>query len=115
MALGDGREGGARRSSTGAVRIEYGPAMMWNTRYGMHPAGDAPARVSAGQAVSGAQAWLDDRRTGLTAGDPTAFPGYYTLHTRKAGRIAGMISVNALSGAVWNHTWHGVFLARAGE
>ena len=100
---------------TGAVSIEYGPAMMWNTSYGMRAVGDVPARVSAAQAVTAAQAWLDARRTGLTAAGAMAFPGYYTLHSRRDGAIAGMMSVNAVSGAVWYHTWHGGFVAMAGE
>jgi hypothetical protein len=100
---------------TGAVSIEYGPAMMWNTRYGIHPTGNMPARVSPAQAVTDAQGWLDARHSGLTAGDATVFPGYYTLHTLTDGKIAGMMSVNAVSGAVWYHTWHGTFIAMAGE
>jgi hypothetical protein len=99
----------------GAVSIEYGPAMMWNARYGMHSGGDVTAPVSADQAVKDAQAWLDAQRTGLTAGEATAFPGYYTLHTLKAGKIVGMMSVNAVTGAPWYHTWHGSFIAMVGE
>jgi hypothetical protein len=97
------------------VSIEYGPAMMWNTRYGMHAVGNVPARVSAAQAVTDAQAWLDARHAGLTAADATAFPGYYTLHTGKNGMIAGMMSVNAASGTVWYHTWHGTFITMTGK
>jgi hypothetical protein len=89
--------------------------MMWNTTYGMRPVGDVPVRVSAAQAVTDAQAWLNARRTGLTAGDAMAFPGYYTLHTRRGGTIVGMMSVNAAGGAVWYHTWHGSFVAMTGE
>jgi hypothetical protein len=99
----------------GAVSIEFGPAMMWNIRYGMHPAAAVAPRVSAEQARSTAQAWLDARRTGLTAGDVTAFPGYYTLHTRAGGTISGMMSVHAGTGAVWYHTWHGTFVAMSGS
>lgn len=96
---------------TGAVTIEYGPAMMWNTRYGMHPTGSTPTRVSAEQAVTHAQSWLDAQHTGLTATDPVAFPGYYTLHTLNDGKTIGMLSVNAVTAAVWYHTWHGRFIA----
>ena len=38
-------------------------------------------------------------------------PGYFTLETLRGGRISGMISVNASSGAVWYHWWHGRFVA----
>jgi hypothetical protein len=47
----------------------------------------------------------------LTVADPVAFPGYYTLHTLDAGKISGMLSVNAATGAVWYHTWHGAYIA----
>jgi hypothetical protein len=47
-----------------------------------------------------------------TGGD--AFPGYYTLETLKGGRISGMVSVNASTGAVWPHWWHGAFIAKSG-
>jgi hypothetical protein len=133
--------------STGVVSIEYGPAMMWNTRYGMgRSAGammgsygrgmmrgqgyggmmggygsagsssTAPATrsVSLAQAHTFAQRWLDRNEAGVrveSAGD--AFPGYYTLETLKAGKITGMISVNASSGAVWPHWWHGAFIAKS--
>jgi hypothetical protein len=100
---------------TGAVSVEYGPAMMWNTRYGMHATGDVTAQMSVGQAVAAGQAWLDARRAGTTAGDATAFPGYYTLHIRKDGKVVGMLSVNAVTGAVWYHTWHGTFIDMIGE
>ncbi|HET9117398.1 MAG TPA: hypothetical protein VFN75_04855 [Pseudonocardiaceae bacterium] len=97
---------------SGAVGVEYGPAMMWNTRYGMHgAAAPAPAQVSAADATRLAQQWLDNQHTGLTAGESETFPGYYTLHTLRSGKIDGMLSVNAFTGAVWYHSWHGTYLA----
>ena len=42
---------------------------------------------------------------------PDAFPGYYTLHALRGGQVVGMLSVNAATGAVWYHTWHGRFIA----
>ena len=70
--------------------------------------------VSLARAHELAQAWLDANEPGVqveTGGD--TFPGYYTLETLRSGRIAGMISVNAASGAVWPHWWHGDFVAAA--
>ena len=137
---------------TGAIWFEFGPAMMWNTRYGMMrdggramgmgdssmmgwmmgrggmmgggvpadqtwtPGGLAgvKAQVSAAEARRIAQRWLDANRTGVRAGDPEPFPGYYTLHVERAGRIEGMLSVNAFTGAVWYHWWHGRVLAMDG-
>lgn len=101
---------------TGTVGIEYGPAMMWNTRYGPHAIGNAPAaRVSAAEARRIADQWLKARGTGLTAGPADTFPGYYTLHTMRDGKIVGMLSVNAYTGSVWYHTWHGTFIAMTGR
>ena len=138
----------------GAVTIEYGPAMMWNTRYGMMGgrgfrggrsggmmgsvmggygsmmggsagmmggyAGDAaptawprePGRaVSAADAERIARRWLSDSDAGLRPGEAERFPGYYTLHVTRDGRIDGMLSVNAFTGAVWPHSWHGRFIS----
>jgi len=94
----------------GAVTVEYGPAMMWNTRYGMHP-GTAAATVTPAEATRLAQRWLDAQRPGEVAGAATAFPGYYTLETRRGGTVVGMMSVHATTGTVWYHTWHGRYVA----
>lgn len=139
---------------TGAVWPEYGPAMMWNTRYGMMSGhsgagpmmgggssgfggmmsgcpgaggmmgggygGDptwAPSpettkpSVSAQQAKEIAARWLAREGSQLRAGSADVFPGYYTLHVLEGDRVAGMLSVNAYTGAVWYHRWHGRFLS----
>jgi hypothetical protein len=93
---------------TGAVQLEFGPAMMWNTRYGMMARSGAASRVSVEEAKDIAGQWADDR-DGLTIADPDAFPGYYSVHTLREDRIEGMLSVNAVTGAVWYHGWHGDF------
>jgi hypothetical protein len=95
----------------GAVQVEYGPAMMWNNDYGMHYGQQGQTRVSAAQAGTIAQQWLRVHGGTLTAGDPEAYPGYYTLHTMKSGKITGMLSVNAYTGQVWDHSWHGTYFA----
>ncbi len=111
--------------STGNVFPEYGPNMMWNTKYG-HMAGmmggwwgGAPSgqeQVSADQAKSIAQQWLNANQPGSTPEEqPDAFYGYYTLHTLKDGKITGMLSVNAYSGQVWYHSWHGNFIQMQSE
>jgi len=139
--------------ATGAVFLEYGPAMMWNTRFGMMGGssgsggmmggssgssgmmsggprsggmmggkygGDptwAPSpeitkpSVSAQEAKATAARWLAREGSGLRADTADAFPGYYTLHVLKGDRVAGMLSVNAYTGAVWYHRWHGRFLS----
>ena len=155
--------------ASGVVSIEYGPAMMWNTRYGMGSsarammgsygasmmdangagmmasyggdsaqasgqggvtmmggstrggsattaptAGSTSATVSLAAAHAIAQRWLDANEGGVkveSGGD--AFPGYFTLETLASGRISGMISVNATTGAVWPHWWHGAVVAKS--
>ncbi|GAA2650835.1 hypothetical protein [Streptomyces vastus] len=85
----------------GAVWLEYGPAMIWNTDYGMpmHRT-TGTARISAPEAEKIARQWLDDHRSGQTPSEAEAFPGYYTLHTLKGNNITGMLSVNADTGQV---------------
>jgi hypothetical protein len=103
---------------TGAVFPEMGPNMMWNTQYGMADFGmmggqwrqpGGQPTVSADQAQQIAQQWLDQNQPGTATETPDTFPGYYTLHTTKDGTIRGMLSVNAYTGQVWYHTWHGAF------
>ena len=139
--------------ATGAVWLEYGPAMMWNTRYGMmggslgsggmmgggagfggmmsggprsggmmsggyrddptwapSPETTRPS-VSAQEAKAAAVRWLAREGSELRAGTADAFPGYYTLHVLEGDKVAGMLSVNAYTGAVWYHRWHGRFLS----
>lgn len=96
---------------SGAVGIEPGPAMMWNTSYAMmHPAVSGAATVTSEQARQIADRWLQRNKPGLQAGEAEPFPGYYTLHTLRGDQIVGMLSVHAASGAVWYHTWHGRFI-----
>jgi hypothetical protein len=98
----------------GAVTTEPGPAMMWNTRYGPHSGGGAPAApaITATRAQQIADRWLQGNQPGRVAGSADAYPGYYTMETTVNGHIEGMVSVNAATGTVWPHTWHGRFLAK---
>lgn len=96
---------------TGTVGLEWGPAMMWNTAYGMHPAAvRAACTVDQDQARRIADQWLRDNRSGEHAGEAEVFPGYYTLHTLRGDQIVGMLSVRCTTGVVWYHDWHGRFL-----
>ena len=105
---------------TGRVYPEMGPNMMWNTKYGRmagmmgnYYAGSSPTAdmpISAEQAKTIAQQYLDTNLPGLTAAEADIFYGYYTLHTLKNGQVEGMLSVNGYTGAVWYHTWHGSFI-----
>ena len=91
--------------ATGAVFTEFGPAMMWTT-------GSAPYAVSSDRATSIANDWLRTNATGQTVGTTDAFPGHYTMDTVSGGNTVGMLSVNATTGAVWYHTWHGTYIAK---
>ena len=92
--------------ATGAVFTEYGPAMMWTT-------GTAPYPVSSDRATAIANAWLQTNAAGQTVSGMTdLFPGHYTMDTIAGGNTVGMLSVNATTGAVWYHTWHGTFIAK---
>jgi hypothetical protein len=91
--------------ATGAVFTEFGPAMMWTT-------GTAPYAVSLGRATAIATAWLQANAADQTVGMTDLFPGHYTMDTVSGGNTVGMLSVNATTGAVWYHTWHGTFIAK---
>jgi hypothetical protein len=67
-----------------------------------------------GEARRIAQRWLDANRSGLRAGEATAFPGYVTPHVERNGRVSGVLSVNADTGAVSYHWWHGRFMEMSG-
>lgn len=108
--------------ATGRVTREPGPDMMWNTRYAMGDgmvsgtmmggayAGTGVMSVSSQQARDIAQRWLDSNQPGAKANAPDPFYGYYTVDFESDGKLAGMLSVNGSTGAVWFHSWHGSFV-----
>ena len=97
---------------TGAVSTEQGPAMMWNTRFGMMRVDRGSAGlVNSTKAHGIATSWLAANRPGATIKSIDAYPGYFTLDLQRNGVVSGMMSVNSSTGAVWFHTWHGAFIA----
>jgi hypothetical protein len=94
----------------GFVRPEPGPNMMWNTKYGHMggPLGAPP--VSQDRARELAQEFLARTYPGTTADEGTEFYGYFTFDVPRGGRPVGMLSVNAYTGQVWYHGWHGAFV-----
>ncbi|MCL4455632.1 MAG: hypothetical protein M1157_08410 [Deinococcus sp.] len=114
---------------TGNVYPEPGPNMMWNTRYGMggsfgtmggqgsgmmgyggQPAAQpAPVRYDNAAAQALVVQFLKGYLPGAKVMEGTAFPGYYTFDFGRKD-LEGMLSVNAYTGEVWVHTWHGVSL-----
>ncbi len=94
---------------TGSVFPEMGPNMMWNTKYGLNWNAQGTATVTEEQAVKKAQEYLETALPGTEVEGADAFYGYYTLEVIKGGNVYGMLSVNANTGAVWYHNWHGTF------
>ncbi len=104
---------------TGSIYPEMGPNMMWNTKYGMMRGGilggifGAPTTtmpVTAAQATTNAQQYLNTYLSGSTTGDVTTLYGYYTIEVLTNGATSGMLSVNGYTGQVCVHTWHGTFI-----
>jgi hypothetical protein len=114
---------------TGRIFPEYGPNMMWNTKYGMMngmggmggmmggsmmgnqrgtPTTNMP--VTKDQAATIAENYLKTYLPGASTEEPDVFYGYYTIHITENGKIYGMLSVNGYSGQVWYHSWHGQFI-----
>lgn len=99
---------------TGAVGPEPGPNMMWNDKYGhMSSGAGGENRLSMDEARAFAQQSLDSQLPGSKVHeDGASFYGYYTFDLDGAdGTIAGMLSVEGSTGAVWLHTWHGGFIS----
>ena len=110
----------------GFVHPEFGPAMMWNTKYG-HMAGfggrgmmggyGGPVNPSAQQAMTKERArqiatqFLTQRFAGTAPDEGTALYGYFTFDVDRGSAPVGMLSVNAYTGQVWYHTWHGAFVS----
>ena len=96
---------------TGSVFPEMGPNMMWNTKYGhMNWNTQGTATVTEEQAIEIAQKYLETAQPGKEVKSADTFYGYYTLEVIKGGNVYGMLSVNANTGAVWYHNWHGTFI-----
>lgn len=66
--------------------------------------------VTATQAKTNAQQYLNSYLPGNTTGDITTFYGYYTIEVLNGSSTYGMLSVNGYTGQVWYHTWHGNFI-----
>ena len=117
------------------------PSMLWNTRYGMPKSwetnwsgsGMMPSLMGGSRAAGQWNGWFaagkahvearrPPRRGSRTAGSRAripasaraacaASPATSRSTRRSRGKEAGMLSVNAATGAVWYHGWHGGFLA----
>ena len=94
---------------SGAAYPEPGPNMMWNTRYGAGRLQNG----SSGYDLAGAKKLAEDFLTGYLPGaqiqESHTMPGYYTFDFGR-NEIESMLSVNAYSGQIWVHTWHGSYI-----
>jgi hypothetical protein len=114
--MGGGMMGGY--AETGAIVPEPGPNMMWNVKYGYMRNGmmgfsnqaSGAETVSGDQAAEFAKQYLDANFNNAGLEMSTHFYGYYTFDFTVNGEIAGMLSVNAYTGQVWYHSWHGGFV-----
>ncbi|MDR5689335.1 MAG: hypothetical protein QN213_06855 [Armatimonadota bacterium] len=102
----------------GFVHPEPGPNMMWNTKYGhmagmMGPASGiwlgAPTLFRE-RAREIAREFLERVYPGAEPDHGTEFYGYFTFDVERGGKTFGMLSVNAYTGQVWYHAWHGAFI-----
>ena len=68
-----------------------------------------PVRYKLASAATLAATFIAGYLPGGKVIEGFAFPGYYTFDYGRKG-IEGMLSVNAYTGEVWVHDWHGLFL-----
>jgi hypothetical protein len=95
---------------------QYGGMMGGNMMGSFGYAPDAEINITADEAVNAAQEYLDAYLPGKTVDEQAdAFPGYYTLHVLEDGKTIGMLSVNAYTGQVFLHHWHGDLIEMVGE
>jgi len=89
----------------GSMMEGYGPDSMMGD--GSQTA--ASPRYDQQQAQDLAAQFLSNYAPGAKVVQGQAFNGYYTFDYGEA-TVQGMLSVNAFTGAVWPHTWHGAYL-----
>lgn len=94
---------------SGSAYPEPGPNMMWNTRYGAgrEQAGNVSYDMASSKKL--AEEFLTGYLPESQIMESHEMPGYYTFDFGRQ-EIEGMLSVNAYSGQIWVHTWHGSYL-----
>lgn len=108
---------------TSVIMPEPGPNMMWNTKYGVMNRGmtwqvmmgswnqvSSLVTITKEKALEIGRSYLNRNLNGAKVEDAMQFYGYYTIDFTINGNIAGMLSVNAYTGQVWYHSWHGNFI-----
>lgn len=104
--------------STGSLNPEP-QSMMWSTKFsvnggmmGGYQRSVGEMTVKSEEALKIAQDYLNVFYPGTKADadEIVAFYGYYTIMTTLNGADYGMLSINGYTGAIWYHTWHGMFI-----
>jgi len=93
------------------VYPEYGPNMMWNRNYGMGFMMGWNERTNRSQidreeALENARNFASDNSLRVRD-NGYQFSGYYSFYVENENQPVGLVSVNAYSGEVWAHNWHG--------
>lgn len=117
---GMGRSMMVSYGTIGSIVPEPGANMIWNTKYspmrqgGMMGNWNQPytsgTTITKDQAAQIAQTYLNSNFKNAEVETATQFYGYYTFDFTVNGNVAGMVSVNAYTGQVWYHSWHGTFI-----
>lgn len=94
---------------SGSIYPEPGPNIMWNTRFGAGRTGTGKYEYNITEAEKLAGDFLTGYLPGTQIMESKQMPGYYTFDFGR-NDIEGMLSVNAFSGQIWVHTWHGSYL-----
>ncbi len=100
---------------SGRITPEPGPNMMWNLKYGMRMARSYGKYTPSIDEDRAREIVINSLRklfsgSEVEVEEAISFYGYYTFDYSVDGRMTGMLSVNAFSGEVWYHTWHGYFI-----
>lgn len=108
--------------NSGRFQPEPGPNMIWNRKYGMgqvrswrgtnrdyiHYDYNNYNQISRQNALENARQYLArNNREIKVDNEGHEFYGYYTFHTFRDDKASGMLSVNAITGEIWYHNWHG--------
>ena len=94
---------------SGSAYPEPGPNMMWNTYSGAGRTKAEGANYDLSVAKKLAENFLTGYLPGAQIIESNEMSGYYTFDFGRED-IEGMLSVNAYSGQIWVHTWHGPYL-----
>lgn len=92
---------------TGTVVPEPGPNLLWNTRWGVAAGTISAPRYAEPAAQRLAEQFMAGYLPGAAVLSAAALPGYDTFAYGRGQTIEGLLSVNAMTGAIWVHAWLG--------